>query len=75
MDNVRRAKKFKCKFWDDPCQKGFNEDSFGMILVRRVLMKTVLGAADKNPKSFGNRLASFDKELAYPHKILSHVAK
>lgn len=38
-------------------------------------MKKVLGAADKNPKSFGDRLASFDKELAYPHKMLSHVAK
>lgn len=29
FDNVRRARKFKCKFWDDPCQKGFNEESFG----------------------------------------------
>lgn len=38
-------------------------------------MKTVLGAADKNPKSFCDRLASFDKELAYPHQMLSHVAK
>lgn len=31
-------------------------------------MKKVLGVADKNPKSFGDRLASFDKELAYTHE-------